>query len=115
MADQQVEETVTFRSEMGWKPEQFRTRRPVGVIAAIQYDGETFPLQFLERDEHVRLMQDGSRTLIGSVTGGDGQEWDMWNLRPGDWLARHPQLGLRVHADANWNRGYEPVEDSDAE
>ncbi len=111
MNGEQVEETVTFVGSSDFEPGRFRPVQPTEIVEAIQYDGETFPLPFLEKGENVRLMQDGSRTLIGTQTDRrTGEEWGMWHLRPGEWLVRHETLGLRVHHPANFEDGYEPAE-----
>jgi hypothetical protein len=108
--NEQVAETVTFCTSSDFAPERFRECQPPEICEAIQYDGEEFPLPFLETGENVRLIQDGSRTLIGSETNPHtGDEYDMWYLRPGEWLVRHPGLGLRVHHPGNFEEDYEPA------
>jgi hypothetical protein len=100
-------EKVTFVTSSDYEPQRFRERQPTGRCEAFQYDGQTFPLQFLQKGENVRTKGDGEGTLIGSVSDLHGEEWDMWELPAGHWLARWPGLGLRVHHPVNFEEGYE--------
>lgn len=88
-AKEQVEQcTITLRTSMNWETPQFYERNR-SIFEAVQFDGEIFPLQFLEPDQEVRVANDDTGAVVVMAVD-EYEQWDLQKVMPGDWLVRSP-------------------------